>query len=78
MPVSVIFQDLAARLLDLQNDNRSGTLPEVVARVMDFLSSVSLDRRDGGWLGRGALGCAPASLHSFSGCLQDTRAQSKF
>lgn len=73
MPVSVVFQDLSARVPGSQNDDKSGTLAEVVARVMDFLGSDSLNMWDGGWLGRGTLGCTPAGLHSSSGCLQDTR-----
>lgn len=48
MAVSVVFQDLSARLSGSQTNNKSGTLAEVVAGVMDFLGSDSLNTRDGG------------------------------
>lgn len=48
MPASVVFQDLSAGLSDSQNNNKSDTLAEVVAGVMDFLGSDRLNTRDGG------------------------------
>lgn len=74
MPVSVIFQDLSDRLSGLQNDKKSGMLAKV---LMELLGPDSLNTQDGGWTGRGTLGCAPAGLHSSSGHLQGALVQNK-
>lgn len=45
--------------------------------LMDLLSPESLNTQNGGWLGRGTLGCAPAGLHSSSGHLRGALVQNK-
>lgn len=69
------FGVLPDTLSGSRNDNKSGTLTEVVP---GFFGSDNLNTWVDGWLEREILGCFPAHAHSFSGCLQDAASPSCF
>lgn len=71
----LLFGILSEKFSGSQNDNKSGTLAEVVP---GFFASDNLNTWVDGWLEREILRCSPAHAHSSSGCLQDATSQSCF
>lgn len=69
------FGILSDKLSCSQNDNKSGTLAEVVP---GFFASDNLNAWDDERHEKETLGCSPAHAHSSSGCLQDAASQNCF